>query len=219
MYLKQYLAVFVFLCIAFSAFCQKNINDEANIPDEYLVMINSLDSLAVHDNEACIKLLNKLLATPAVPEYEKERLRFMLGASLKNRVGHLATDFTYTLKDGSRGTLRALKSEFVLLFFNDPMCEDCMKVKGDIAISQVINDMLDRGRLKVLSVCVEGDNDEWRMQKLPDSWIDSCDEALRITDREIYDLPTMPVLYLLDRNQKVLLRNATLEKVEKYLNQ
>ena len=79
--------------------------------------------------------------------------------------------------------------------------------------------MLDSGRLKLLSVCVEGNTVEWEDQILPENWIDACDEALRISDREIYDLPTMPVLYLLDKNQRVLLKNASLEKIEGFLKE
>lgn len=216
---KRYvLLIALMVCSASMSVCGEEIMEE-NIPEEYMIMINSLDSLAIHDSEACIKSLNTLLAAPKVPEYEKERLRFMLGAALKNRVGHLATDFKFMLKDDSTSSLRAIKGDYIILYLNDPACDDCAVLKTQMAESQVLNSMLDSGRLKLLSVCVEGNTVEWEDQILPENWIDACDEALRISDREIYDLPTMPVLYLLDKNQRVLLKNSSLEKIEGFLKE
>jgi hypothetical protein len=36
-------------------------------------------------------------------------------------------------------------------------------------------------------------------------------------DRELYDLKAMPTLYLLDKDKKVLLKDAPVEQVEQYL--
>ena len=83
--------------------------------------------------------------------------------------------------------------------------------------SDYLNGMLDMGRVKLLSVCVEGEIDEWKKQQLPELWIDACDKTMSILDDELYYLPGLPTLYLLDSNHSVLLKNTNVINIEKCL--
>ena len=78
----------------------------------------------------------------------------------------------------------------------------------------MIEKAVEENKLKVLSVCVEGTKEQWQAQNLPLKWIDACDERMLITDRELYDLPSLPVLYLLDRSYRVVQKNTNVEKLE-----
>lgn len=193
---------------------RKMLEHFIDLCEKYLYDMDS----PLYDEELYIVALNKLLVSPRVPEDEKERLRYKLGTSLKNRKGAVATNFTYMKKNGANGTLHTLQGDYILLYFNDPECDGCMAMKREIAASAKINSLLDSGRLKLLSVCVEGKNEAWMKQKLPATWIDACDEAMRITDRELYDLPSLPVMYLLDRRHRVVLKNTNPRKIEEFFN-
>ena len=46
---------------------------------------------------------------------------------------------------------------------------------------------------------------------------DRYDKELVIKNKNLYDLRAIPTLYLLDKNKTVLLKDATLQKVEQYL--
>jgi hypothetical protein len=92
-------------------------------------------------------------------------------------------------------------------------------MKEKIASSAVIGKAVEDGKLKILSVCVDGSKEQWQAQKLPIQWIDARDEKNVITDRELYDLPSLPVMYLLDRSCRVILKNTTLEKLEAKLKE
>ena len=211
----------IFLCLFLLTMCCVNAHGQQEsyiLPktqEEIIKVIERLDSLSLSDEDKpYIKLLNQLLEAQQVPIEEKERLRYMLGAALKNSVGNKAADFIYMLKDRSTNTLYKINSDYIVLYFNDPTCSDCMAVKQEMAASEIVNTLIDEGRLVLLSVCVEGDNDDWEKQILPENWVDSCDELLQITDREVYDLPTLPILYLLDKNHNVILKNTTVKKIE-----
>ncbi|MBQ7940900.1 MAG: DUF5106 domain-containing protein [Muribaculaceae bacterium] len=180
--------------------------------EKYLYEYNS----SLYDEELYILVLNKLLCMPEVEKAVKERLRYKLDTVMKNRIGNKATDFAFGYKDGKTGTLYSVEAEYLLVFFNDPACETCKFMKQELSASSLINDMLDSGSLKLLAVCVEGGIDEWKGQKLPDAWIDVCDTSMTVTDNELYYLPSLPVLYLLDGRHNVLLKNATLKGVEDY---
>ncbi|KAA5118039.1 DUF5106 domain-containing protein, partial [Bacteroides fragilis] len=48
-------------------------------------------------------------------------------------------------------------------------------------------------------------------------WTNGYDKELVIKNKNLYDLRAIPTLYLLDKNKTVLLKDATLQKVEQYL--
>ena len=79
--------------------------------------------------------------------------------------------------------------------------------------------MLTSGRLKILSVCVEGKNKAWENATFPARWIDGYDEDEWLTQERVYDLKAMPTLYLLDAQKRVLLKDAPIEKIEAHLEQ
>ena len=47
----------------------------------------------------------------------------------------------------------------LLLYFNDPECDDCRRVKRQLAESPVLNRRLEDGRLRLLSVDVTGESE------------------------------------------------------------
>ena len=180
--------------------------------------LNTFDiNLLPADDEQCISEINKLLANRNVSEDDRILLKYRLNALLKNRKGEKATDFLFVKKDGSHGSLYDVKGDYVLVFFYNPDCETCKSIKREIMTSDYLNGMLDMGRVKLLSVCVEGEIDEWKKQQLPELWIDACDKTMSILDDELYYLPGLPTLYLLDSNHSVLLKNTNVINIEKCL--
>lgn len=165
-----------------------------------------------YDEELYIKELNYLLAYPKVKIEDKERLQYELNIALKNRVGHKAANFSFVKKDGRRGTLYTVKSDYILLYFNNPTCDVCVQTKEALAAMKV----LEQKRVKVLAVAVDASKEEWQGLDMPMTWIDARDEKNLIANRELYDLPSLPILYLLDSNHRVVLKNTKIEQIEDY---
>ena len=44
------------------------------------------------------------------------------------------------------------------------------------------------------------------------------DKKLVIKEKNLYDLKAIPTLYLLDKDKKVLLKDATVAQIDQYLN-
>lgn len=185
------------------------------LADKYLYEPNS----PMHDEELHILVLRALVNNPRLNEADKLRPRHLLEMALKNRPGEVAADFAVTCRDGRRKYLSGIKAEYTLLYFNDPNCEDCRRVKERLASSPTVNRLLESGRLKLLSVCVEGKTAAWEQTAFPAHWIDGYDSGQRLTREQVYDLKAMPTLYLLDAGKRVILKDASAERIEAWLSE
>ena len=185
-----------------------------SLGDKYLYEPNS----PMHDEELHILFLRALVNHPGLEETDRIRPRHLLEMALKNRPGDVATDFTVVCRDGRSRRLSDIKAGYVLVYFNDPDCEDCHRVKELLTLSPVVNDLLESGRLKLLSVCVEGKTPAWEKAEFPAGWIDGYDADQRLTREQVYDLKAMPTLYLLDAEKRVILKDASFEQVEERLS-
>lgn len=157
-------------------------------------------------------LLGKLPQTDAM----RSTYRFKLELIRRNNVGDKATDFVYYLSDGSRHTLAAtpVKSNRLLLMFYDPECESCHEILGQMAADTALAEAVQTGKLSVLAVYTEGNDEAWRkaLPDIPKGWTVGTDREA-VKTGALYDLKAMPSLYLLDGKKTVLLKDAAYEKI------
>ena len=141
---------------------------------------------------------------------------FILKLLKRNNPGSQATDFTYYLSDGCQRKLSAtpVKNNRLLLLFYDPECESCHEVLLQMASDATLAEAVRNGKLSVLAVYTEGNDEAWRkaLPDMPKGWIVGTDrEAIKLG--ALYDLKAMPSLYLLDGNKRVVLKDASYERI------
>lgn len=174
------------------------------------------------NEELYIDVLRSLSGRLVLPEAERIRLGNQLELVSKNRPGKVAANFDFLRRDGRCGRLSEVKAGFVLLYFNDPGCEDCRRTAARIAASPVFSflqkrDSAESNRLTVLSVCIGNDREAWQSTVSPPGWIDGFDEKQQIINGGAYHLKMVPTLYLLDKDKRVILKDTTVEQVEGWL--
>ncbi len=183
------------------------IND---IVEHYLADPNS----PMRDETHYILYLEELLRRPSLPEDIRVRQDYMLAMAKKNRPGTVAADFTYMDRDGKRRTLHGTASgEQLLLIFYDPECEHCTEILKQVKECEAV------GNMTVLAVYTEGNRRLWEETKasMPGGWTVGIDMD-SIVDREIYSIPAMPVMYLLDGQKRVIMKDVALPQLESYQN-
>ncbi|MDR1554370.1 MAG: DUF5106 domain-containing protein [Prevotellaceae bacterium] len=187
-----------------------------NICEQYLYGANS----PYRSDELYIPVLQNIINTNLIDENHKILAEYRLKMAMKNRTGNQATDFEYTLESGITHRLYDIKTDFVLLFINNPDCNACKEYTERINASQLIQQVIREELLTVLAVYPDMDLDGWKkyQTQIPANWINAYDKKLAIRNDEIYDLRAIPVLYLLDKDKKVLLKDTFVESVEKYLS-
>ena len=206
--------------VAFAEFVSK-ISVKADVQDYFMAVAKKYlaeSQSPVFNDELYIMMLQSLLSSDMLDSARRDKYSAILETEMRNRVGEVATDFEFMLRDGERGRLSEINAKYILVFFSDPDCDRCNLVKAQIDASAVVRIKLLLGDLALLSVCVEGDTDAWKRIKTPDEWIDACDEKGAIYDQELYDIPGLPSFYLLDSSHRVILRDVHFQLVENFLD-
>jgi len=186
-----------------------------NLNEKYLYDPNS----DLRNESLYMVALEMALISDVTSWAAKVRYQAQLNLCQKNYPGNPATDFSYTLASGVKARMYAIKSKYLLLYFNNPGCDACQEVTNQLSSSLAIERCHKKGILKILSVYPDNDLNEWRAaaDKIPAVWINAYNEDAVIKESELYDLKAIPTIYLLDAKKNVLLKDATPDDVVSFL--
>lgn len=201
--------------------------DSASVNNDMCIHFMKLTEKYLHDpnspfrnEEFYIPVLNVVISSTQLDETYKVRPRYQLKTAMKNRPGSIATDFVYTLSTGACAKMSSIKADYTILFFNNPDCHDCQRVKDYIKDSRIFNRMTEAGSspyLRILAIYPDADIPLWKRGDYPALMINSYDAGQVITNKELYDLKAIPAFYLLDREKRVIMKDAPIEQIEAWL--
>lgn len=171
------------------------------------------------NDELYIPVLEHMLQSPHLASASKRTVELDLKRLKRNLPGHLAEDFSFSLYSGKTQRLYQIKARYTLLFFNNPDCPACKEVQELISASALLSELINKGSLKVLALYPDSDLAAWKnhREQIPSAWINAYDKDQQITLNELYDLKAIPMLYLLDGQKKVLLRDGKIHQMEQLL--
>ena len=180
--------------------------------------VNIADSLAdlylnnpaspVRDNELYIRFLSAMLSADSISDFVRLRGERNLRIACLNRVGTVANNISFLDRNGRRRDLHSVQAPGILLVFYDPECPHCSEILEEMAADRRLNELALAGQLAIVAVYAEGKRSVWDSNKaeMPDNWIVGYDMS-GVLDNELYSLPAMPVVYLLDSDRRVLLKD------------
>lgn len=136
-----------------------------------------------------------------------------------NRIGTQAADFSFADSRGRVRSLHDIDAPYTLLFFSNPGCEACMGIIEMLKAEQKITDMVESGFLAVVNVYIDEDVQAWRdyMPIYPEKWYNGFDQDLVIRTEGLYCVRAIPSLYLLDKEKRVILKDAPENKMMNHL--
>ncbi len=182
-----------------------------------------------------IPVLEAILDLKGVDDVGKLSYRYQLKLALLNRTGTKANDFeyAYAVKRGGgkmadsgrkalslrRNTLYKIHSEYLLIYFNNPDCNSCKEQQKILMSDPKIEQMCKDGTLTVLAMYIDEQTDLWEKNyyNTPDSWIYARDPHLILRDNGLYGIRAIPSMYLLDREKRVLLKDASAQQIMEYM--
>ena len=148
----------------------------------------------VRNDRVYLIFLEEMKNSPCFDETEKERIAFKIKTTNKNLPGDIAINFKFKDENGKEHQLSDYKDQKVILYFYDPDCENCHEVSAWLKQQTIPAD------IKVLKM---------------------------IADNHIsymYSLKNMPTIFLLDKENKVILKDCTAQELienisTKYISQ
>ena len=175
---------------------------------------NPADSL--HNEDVYMAVLKHATQSFVLSNNEKMRPKALLESAMKNRVGVKASDIDYITDKGEKANLLNNDNRFTLLYFNDPDCDACAKVKENLQASTAIKQAVETGIVRVVAINPMANEKLWKKTQMP-AWVtNGWNKSQSISDGGSYDLPTLPVFYVLGRDNTVLAKNeASLKRIEK----
>ena len=184
--------------------------------DTYRVYLMNPQSYCC-DYERYLAVCEFVINDEKINKYAKFDFKLEKNIILTNRVGEKAASFSVFDNNNNAIALDEIESEYLLLFFNNPNCSICMKTKDDMANSEIINTLIDSGRLKVFAVCPYDEYDLWEVTEYPDNWLDGFDKEQTINNEKLYYFLESSSIYLLDKDKRVLKKDIRVDMLEEYL--
>ncbi len=174
------------------------------------------------DEEVYLLFLENVLKSEALSETDKLSWQYQYDICSLNRVGTISNDFEFKALQPSGkfkvSNMHSLGGDYTLLFFNNPDCYSCAAILESLKESK-INLLVKQGRLSVLAIYIDEQLEIWaeNRERYPNEWIYAHDHKLILRDNKLYGLRAIPSMYLLDKEKRVILKDAPVEAVIYYL--
>ena len=165
----------------------------------------------LRNDEYYIPILEVLVESPLMDEYDRIAPAYDLQMASLNRIGTIANDFSYTLADGTTHRMHDIEADFLLIMLNNPGCPMCREITDAITGSPMLNELMELDRLKILAIYPDTDIEAWRayQQEMPTGWISGYDRDQQLSQQQLYKLNAIPALYLLDAKKRVLIKDGS----------
>ncbi len=138
-----------------------------------------------------------------------------------NLIGNKAPDLIKMTKQDSTGfvSLYQIEAKYIILVFWDPNCGHCKKAMP--VIKDIYNTYKKDG-VKVFSVNTQVERDDWDKYILDNDlyeFINVYDPYNFSNFRNFYDIYSTPVIYLLDKDKKIIAKRIDAEQLSELLQQ
>ena len=169
--------------------------------------------------ELYIPVVNHLLSSDKASGQQRLRAEWIAPRIVLNRIGTPAADFHFQLRNGRPatlyGTIDAASPDLTLLFFSNPGCPNCKEITDALSKDLKVQMLISEGKLLVVNIYPDEDIQAWLdyLPEYPSEWVCGRDPDGVLNSSTLYWLRAIPSLYLLDREKRVILKDATLEDV------
>lgn len=137
----------------------------------------------MRNDRVYLLFLARMAENPAFGEAEKERLSFKIKSTDKNLPGDVALDFTFQDKGGKEHRLSDYKDQRTIVYFYDPECETCKQTT------------------------------EWLSKQTIPAGIAFLNVLADDKLSKLYSIRATPTIFLLDKGNKVMLKDCTAEEL------
>ena len=186
----------------------RNLLTVAEMAEELLYS----DSARVHCDECYLPFAKAVASNKKISKAQKARFDYQAKVLSRSQVGMTAPDISFTNRDGQTQRLSDIPlGPYVLIFINDPSCEECAMARVRLQADYALNSLIDKGLIKVLSIYPGEYDSEWAEQAKDYSqrWIVG---AAPDAD-EYFDMRQPPVFYYLNGKHIILSKSLAIDNL------
>jgi thiol-disulfide isomerase/thioredoxin len=134
-----------------------------------------------------------------------------------NIIGNVAPELALKDSSGKWQILSKVPAKYTILVFWDPDCGHCQKELPKL--KEAYDKWRDKG-VKVYAVDIEVDEAKWKkfIREKNLDWINVNDAAHQSNFRQLYDVYSTPVIYILDDKKVIRAKRIGAEQVDEFLN-
>ena len=133
-----------------------------------------------------------------------------------NLLGNTAPDLKMEDDKGQWQQLRFVKADYTILVFWEPSCGHCKKEIPKLY--EYYKTVREKG-IEVFAVYTQNEEAEWKkfIEEHQLDWINVYDKYRFTNFRNLYDIYSTPVIYILDKNKKIIAKRIGTEQIEKFI--
>ena len=168
-----------------------------------------------------IAMLKDATNYSALDENRQRRYKRELGFIDKNLAGDTIPNFTMVMANGDTTSMYDIQSEYTILYLQHPTCPTCHQVRNRMKDFEKLNKAIESGRLKVVMVYFEDDPQVWsnyvNSREANPKYLHGWNFDQSIADNDLFDTRTIPFMFLLDKDKKVIKKDLLVNEIEPYI--
>lgn len=135
-----------------------------------------------------------------------------------NLIGNIAPELKLPDPEGNFYSLKQMNARFTLLYFWEPDCSHCQKTTP-ILNKDLYQEFKKKG-VEIYAVLTQNNKEKW-MKAIQEykiqEWTNVWDPTYSSNFRKLYDVTTTPIIYILDKNKKIIAKRLDVESSIKFL--
>jgi thiol-disulfide isomerase/thioredoxin len=147
----------------------------------------------------------------------KDDLRKQIDMIRPNLIGKKAENLVMDSYKGIFVSLYDVEKEFTILYFWEPDCGHCKEATPKL---KAYYEKAKNDNIEIFAVCTTADKPKWTKyiedNKL--TWINGWDPQRSSRFDFFYNVQSTPLIYILDKNKKIIAKKLAVEDIESFLN-
>jgi thiol-disulfide isomerase/thioredoxin len=147
----------------------------------------------------------------------KDDLKKQIDLIRPNLIGKKARDLVMDSYKGIFVSLYDIEKDFTILYFWEPDCGHCKEATPKL---KAFYDKPKNYSMEVFAVCTTADKAKWTKyiedNKL--TWINGWDPARSSRFDYYYNVQSTPVVYILDKNKKIIAKKLAVEEISSFID-
>lgn len=147
------------------------------------------------------------------------KIRERTAALKPNLIGNLAPELKLPDSEDNYYSLRQTNAKFTLLYFWEPDCSHCQKTTP--LLNNDLFQKLKGNGVQVYAVLTQNNKEKWmkaiREYKIQE-WTNVWDPMYTSDFRRLYDVTSTPIIYILDKNKRIIAKRLDVDSSIKFLN-